>query len=283
MDNIYSRPTVFVKGSFDNLKTIDIRFFQEAAKLGNVHVLLFSDEASLIKNNKKNKFPLHERRYYLESIRFISQLTVINNTNRNIISQSESLELINYPQAVWAVHEKDANPEKREFCRNHGFHIRIIPCSSLARFPVEEANEETLGPEKKKVMVSGCFDWVHTGHVCFFEEVSAFGDLYVVVGHDKNLRLLKGEDHPFFPEEERVYWVQSIRFVKKAIVSSGDGWLDAAPEVHQIKPDIFIVNKDGDKPEKRKFFSDLNIEYKILDRKPKPGLPTRVSTNLRGF
>ncbi len=283
MDNNFSRPIVFVKGGFDNLKTIDIRFFQEAAKLGDVHVLLLSDEASLINNNKINKFSIHERRYYLESIRFISQLTVINIADKDIIPQLESLGVNNIPQAVWAVREKDANPEKGEFCRNHGFHFQIIPCSSLAGFPVEEANKETHDPEKKKVMVSGCFDWVHTGHVRFFEEVSAFGDLYVVVGHDENLRLLKGEGHPLFPEEERVYWVQSIRFVKKAIISSGDGWLDAAPEVHQIKPDIFIVNKDGDKPEKGKFFSNLNIEYKILERKPKPGLPARESKNLRGF
>ena len=283
MDNNSSQPTVFVKGSFDDLKTIDIRFFQEAAKLGNVHVLLLSDEVSLINNNKRNIFPFHERRYYLKSIRFVSQVTAINKADRNIIPQPESLGVNNYPQPVWAVREKYANPEKRGFCRNNGFHYRIIPCSSLVGFPVEEANEETHDPEKKKVMVSGCFDWVHTGHVRFFEEVSALGDLYVVVGHDKNLRLLKGKGHPLFPEEERVYWVQSICYVKKAIVSSGDGWLDAAPEVHQIKPDIFIVNKDGDKPEKGKFFSDLNIEYKILERKPKPGLPTRVSTNLRGF
>ena len=69
MDNNSSQQTVFVKGSFDDLKTIDIRFFQEAAKLGNVHVLLLSDEVSLINNNKRNIFPFHERRYYLKSIR----------------------------------------------------------------------------------------------------------------------------------------------------------------------------------------------------------------------
>ncbi|MCJ7774150.1 MAG: hypothetical protein MUP22_13580, partial [Desulfobacterales bacterium] len=115
------------------------------------------------------------------------------------------------------------------------------------------------------------------------EEVSQFGDLYVVVGHDDNLRLLKGERHPLFFAEERLYWVQAIRVVKHALISTGHGWLDAAPEIERIKPDIFVVNKDGDVPEKRKYFWELGIEYKILDRKPKIGLPARVSTNLRGF
>ena len=49
------------------------------------------------------------------------------------------------------------------------------------------------------MIVTGCYDWLHSGHVRFFEEVSQLGDLYVVVGNDANLKLLKGEGHPLFP------------------------------------------------------------------------------------
>ena len=31
----------------------------------------------------------------------------------------------------------------------------------------------------KKVFVSGCYDMLHSGHVAFFEEAAAYGDLYV--------------------------------------------------------------------------------------------------------
>ena len=86
-----------------------------------------------------------------------------------------------------------------------------------------------------------------------------------------------------FPQEERLYRVQAIRFVKKALISTGKGWLDAEPEILKIKPDIFAVNEDGDKPEKRRFCLEHKIEYKVLKRKPKPGLPVRISTDLRGF
>ncbi len=65
----------------------------------------------------------------------------------------------------------------------------------------------------------------------FTEEVSAYGDLYVIVGHDANIRLLKGEGHPLLPEAERRYVVGSIKYVKQALISSGDGWLDADPEI----------------------------------------------------
>jgi cytidyltransferase-like protein len=136
---------------------------------------------------------------------------------------------------------------------------------------------------KKKVVVTGCYDWLHTSHVRFFEEVSQFGELYVVVGSDANVQLLKGKGHPMLAETERQYMVQSIRFVKEALISSGTGWMDAAPEIERIRPHIYAVNEDGDKPEKRAFCEAQNMEYVVLKRLPKEGLPRRESTQLRGF
>ena len=75
----------------------------------------------------------------------------------------------------------------------------------------------------------------------------------------------------------------SIRYVKRALVSSGSGWLDAEPEIDSIKPDIYAVNEDGDRPEKREFCDERGIEYLVLSREPKAGLPRRESTALRGF
>ena len=136
---------------------------------------------------------------------------------------------------------------------------------------------------RKKILVTGSFDWLHTGHVRFFEEVSQYGDLYVVVGHDANIRRLKGEGHPLLPQEERRYMAGSIKFVKQALISTGHGWLDAEPEIKALKPDIYAVNEDGDQGGKREYCQKLGIEYLVLKRKPAPGLPTRNSTNLRGF
>jgi cytidyltransferase-like protein len=136
---------------------------------------------------------------------------------------------------------------------------------------------------RKKVVVTGCYDWFHSGHVRFFEEVSALGDLYVVLGHDENVRLLKGEGHPLLPQEERRYVVQACRYVTQAQISTGHGWMDAEPEIARIEPDIYAVNEDGDKPEKRAFCAEHGLEYVVLQRAPRPGLPKRASTDLRGF
>jgi cytidyltransferase-like protein len=123
---------------------------------------------------------------------------------------------------------------------------------------------------------------MHSGHVRFFEEVSQLGDVYVIVGHDANIALLKGHA-PMFNQRVRCYMVSTVRFVKLALVSSGAGWMDAAPEIARIRPDIYAVNDDGDHAEKRAFCEQFGIEYRVLKRTPKQGLPARQSSILRGF
>ena len=135
----------------------------------------------------------------------------------------------------------------------------------------------------KKVMVSGCFDLLHSGHVAFFKEASAYGDLYICLGSDVNVRLLKGDGHPMFSQEERRYMVHSIRFIRGTYITSGHGWMDAAPEIERLRADIYVVNEDGDVPEKREYCAQHGIRYVVLQRTPKEGLPRRVSTDLRGF
>lgn len=284
MNNSSPRPVVFVSGSFDNLKTIQIRFLQEASKLGEVHVLLYSDMVSFSVTGSEPEFPQAERRYFLESIRFVDHLSVVD-----VLDNGGEIPMMNVFQdnkelsPIWAVMEGETDAEKRDFCRKNGLQLRVIAKNDLVGFPSGIAEDWSEDSERRKVLVSGCFDWVHSGHVRFFEEVSAFGDLYVIVGHDKNLELLKGENHPLYPQEERLYWVQSIRFVNRALISTGHGWLDAEPEIMKIKPDIFVVNEDGDVPDKRRLCMENNIEYRVLKRTPKEGLPARVSSDLRGF
>ena len=114
------------------------------------------------------------------------------------------------------------------------------------------------------MLVTGCYDWFHSGHVRFFEEVSELGDLYVVVGHDANVRALKGEGHPMFSQDERRYMAGAVRYVRQALVSTGHGWLDAEPELMRIKPDMYAVNEDGDKPEKEKFCREHGIDRFLI-------------------
>lgn len=189
------------------------------------------------------KFPFAERKYLLEAVRFVERVVAAT---------------------------RDTAPTS-------------LPELNLSGFPVPAFDPARMDPDRKRVIVTGCYDWFHSGHVRFFEECSQLGDLYVAAGNDANVRLLKGEGHPLFPQDERRYTVSACRYVKQALITSGMGWMDAAPEIALVKPHYYAVNEDGDKPEKRAFCEEHGIEYVVLKRTPAEGLPRRSSSDLRGY
>ncbi|WP_119065376.1 adenylyltransferase/cytidyltransferase family protein [Aggregatilinea lenta] len=132
----------------------------------------------------------------------------------------------------------------------------------------------------KKVMVSGCYDLLHSGHIAFFKEAAAYGDLYVALGSDKTVYELKGR-LPVNSEQERLFMVKSVGFVKDAFVSQGSGVLDYVEELETLKPDVFVVNGDGHTPDKEQLCRDTGVEYVILSREPYEGLERRSTTDLR--
>jgi len=270
---------VVVNGSFDDLRSGHVRFLQEAARLGPVHGLLWSDEAVEVIEGNVPKFPEQERQYLLAAMRYVERVSLWSGPiDRHALPPATAT-----PGTAWVVEESGSNAAKQAFCRAHGLEYRVLGREDLKGFPEDRPAAVPPPSSRKRVIVTGCYDWFHSGHVRFFEEVAALGDLYVVVGHDANIRLLKGEGHPLLPEQERRYMVQAVRFVKQALVSSGQGWLDAEPEIERIRPHVYAVNEDGDRPEKRAYCEAHGIEYRVLKRLPKEGLPRRQSTVLRGF
>lgn len=267
---------VVVIGSFDNIRSHHVRFLQEASRLGSLHVLLWSDDAIAAQTGAAPKFSEAERTYFLNAVRYVDEVTLVEEVGPDTLPGEHTER-----SDIWVVGETDASAEKCAFCEANGLDYVVLTAQDLAGYPVLPVSDEPS--DQPKVIVTGCYDWFHSGHVRFFEETSELGDLYVVAGSDANVSLLKGKDHPMFPEDERRYMVQSIRFVKQALVSSGQGWMDAEPEIEIIKPDMYAVNEDGDVPEKRAFCEEHGIEYVVLKRLPKEGLIKRQSTDLRGF
>ncbi|HTV61263.1 MAG TPA: adenylyltransferase/cytidyltransferase family protein [Verrucomicrobiae bacterium] len=268
---------IIASGGFDDLKSRDLRFLEEAAKLGQLTILLWTDDLLQKLTGKAAKFPLAERLYFLNAVRFVTRVVPCGD-----LTAPDSLHQIPGLRGdIWADVAPAANSARERFCRQNKIAYRVFTADELKGFPEPPPLPST--PGKKKVVATGSFDWLHSGHVRFLEEVSRYGDLSVVVGHDANIRLLKGEGHPLFPQEERRYVVGSIKFVTQALISSGEGWLDADPEIRRLKPEIYAVNDDGDKGGKREYCQKLGIQYLVLKRAPAPGLPPRNSTNLRGF
>lgn len=269
---------VVVCGGFDDIRSSDVRFLQEAARFGLLNVFLWNDESLCSTTGRDPKFPENERLYFLQAIRFVHKVRLVKRT----LNAEEFSFVKDLSPHMWIARHGDNTTAIRDFCKRAGLEYRILAETDLEGFP-DVGKTEPHKTSGKKVLVTGCYDWFHSGHVRFFEEVSELGDLYVVVGHDANVRALKGEGHPMFNQEVRRYMAASIRYVTQALISTGQGWLDAEPELKRLKPDIYAVNEDGDKPEKQKFCQDHDIEYVVLKRLPKAGLPRRESTVMRGF
>lgn len=132
----------------------------------------------------------------------------------------------------------------------------------------------------KKVFVSGCYDLLHSGHVEFFKQASQYGDLYVGIGSDSTYLEYKHRK-PMFPQEERLFMVQSIRYVKQAYINEGRGVIDFIPTLDIVKPDVFVVNAEGGSDDKRRLCAERGIEYIELQRTPHEGLQARSSTSLK--
>ncbi|MCF0211229.1 MAG: adenylyltransferase/cytidyltransferase family protein, partial [Bacteroidales bacterium] len=131
-----------------------------------------------------------------------------------------------------------------------------------------------------KVFVSGCYDLLHSGHIEFFRQAAEYGDLYVGIGSDATYLEYKHRK-PMFPEDERLFMVKSVKYVKDACINKGSGVIDFIPSLDEIKPDILVVNTEGGSDAKRQLCMERGIEYIELQRIPHKGLQARSSSSLK--
>ena len=128
-----------------------------------------------------------------------------------------------------------------------------------------------------RVLVTGFFDLMHTGHLKFLKKASKYGELYVNIGNDLNMKEQKDRT-PIFNELEREEMLNALEFVKRAFVSKRIGFLDFEEAIDLIKPDLFCINSDGDTEEKRELCKRKNIEYIVLFDRPEDSIS---STKIR--
>jgi len=113
----------------------------------------------------------------------------------------------------------------------------------------------------------------------FFREAAQYGDVTVALGSDKTVFDLKGRV-PVNNEQERLFMVKAVSYVHDAFISQGSGIIDFEAELREMRPDIFVVNADGNILEKQALCEELGIEYVVLERKPHNGLEARSTTSL---
>jgi len=98
-----------------------------------------------------------------------------------------------------------------------------------------------------RVMASGVFDILHTGHIHYLTEAKKLGDeLHVVVATDSTVRKKKHE--PITPEGMRLELVRNLKPVDRAYLGREGDIFDI---VREIKPDIIALGYDQHFDEKK--------------------------------
>ena len=108
-----------------------------------------------------------------------------------------------------------------------------------------------------RVVATGVFDIIHSGHAHFFNAAKEHGDeLVVIVANDDTVRKMKGD--PILSAEMRAEVVSHMKPVDRAVIGRTGDMLDII--VEEIKPDVIALGYD------QRLFTTSELEDKLLDR-----------------
>ena len=94
-----------------------------------------------------------------------------------------------------------------------------------------------------KVWTNGCFDILHRGHIELFRYAKSLGDELVVgIDTDEKVKLDKGEDRPINNLQDRMYMLQSIKYIDKVIPF--DSTKDLEKTIKWYRPNIMEIGSD---------------------------------------
>ena len=114
-----------------------------------------------------------------------------------------------------------------------------------------------------KVVATGVFDIIHTGHAHFLNAAKEYGDeLVVIIANDDTVRKMKGE--PILSDEMRAEMVSHLKPVDHVVIGRPGDMLDII--VEEIKPDFIALGHD------QRLFATEELEAKLFER----GLKVKV-------
>lgn len=130
----------------------------------------------------------------------------------------------------------------------------------------------------KIVLVGGCFDILHVGHIKFLKEAKKSGNfLIVLLESDNTVTRLKGKNRPHFPQKDRAEVLSSIKYVDLVILLTpmkNDKTYNGL--IKKIKPSIIaITENDPILKKKEKQAKNVGGELTVI-----PYLKTHSSSSL---
>src|SRR4051812_19032312 len=114
---------VLVSGAFDDVRSSQIRFLEQASKLGELTVLLWTDAVTEKRLGSAPKFSEVERRYFLQALRWVRDVRLVSTLDDTDTLPAPALK---DTSALWAVQEGEDSTQKRNFCLKNGLGYRVL-------------------------------------------------------------------------------------------------------------------------------------------------------------
>ena len=136
----------------------------------------------------------------------------------------------------------------------------------------------------KIVLVGGCFDILHLGHIRFLKEAKSFGDyLVVALESDETTKRLKGEGRPIHNQKERKEILESLKFVDEVIelpeMKSAEDYKNL---VTRVRPSIIAIT-EGDSIKEIKEKLAKSVGAKLIEIKKIKDLSSTKLAKLIGL
>jgi len=111
---------------------------------------------------------------------------------------------------------------------------------------------------KKVVLVGGCFDLLHYGHISFLKRAKNLGDrLVVLLESDESVRRKKGDARPIHKQVQRKEMLESLSYVDEVIpLPPLHGYNEYLEIVDKIHPAVIAVTEGDPKIEQKQLQAD---------------------------
>ena len=97
--------------------------------------------------------------------------------------------------------------------------------------------------DKRIIFTNGCFDVLHRGHIELFKYCKSIGDILIVgIDTDEKIKLDKGISRPYNKLEDRIFLLNSIKYIDK--IYSFNSCNDLENLVECIMPHVLVKGSD---------------------------------------
>ena len=125
---------------------------------------------------------------------------------------------------------------------------------------------DQLKDKEEIVLVGGCFDILHLGHLTFLEKAKNLGkNLVILLESDENIKKLKGENRPINGQNNRAKMLIKLKMVDWVVMlPTIKDESEYTNLVKKIKPKIIAVSGQDEKINNKKQQAEL-VGAKLIE------------------